>query len=120
MREVCLEVAETYIDGLRSKSLDKVPFHPDVVFTETLAPEPIIGSEALVNHLSTRLLPVVEGVTVHNYIADANDVCVRLALKIKGLAKAIEICTYLNVVDGKIRRVQPYFDPRPITDRSSG
>jgi len=59
-----------------------------------------------------RLAAVVEGTEVRGVVAEGDDVVVLLELK-TAIAGAAPVAEWYRVRDGKITRVQVYFDARP-------
>ena len=110
-----VEAAESYLDGLRQKDLSRAPFAPDVIFESPLSPDKLYGVEALTGFLSG-VFPIIKDVRIKQRIADGEHVCVLWELETSSPAATIPICEYFRVVDGLIKEMRPYYDPRPITN----
>jgi len=114
MNENVSQAVESYFEGLRTRNLDGVPLAPDVEFEAPLTPAPIRGAEAVTQFLSTFLLPQIEDIQVHQHIVEGEHACTLWTLKLNGVSP-LAICDYFHVVDGKLRKIRPFYDPRPIT-----
>jgi len=108
---VSLEVADRYLDALRTGRLDQVPLAEDVTFESPLAAR-VVGREAVLATL-TGLLPAVRGVIARDHITDGEFVAMRFEMETP--FGRIEVFDRLRVVNGLLAEIRPYFDPGVIT-----
>jgi limonene-1,2-epoxide hydrolase len=107
-----IKVVESYLYAIRDKDLSKAPVASDVTHEDPLAPRSS-GAEAWQAYLSN-LLPAVNDVQIKRHIADGEYVATFWeADTVWGLIPVFE---YFHVVDGQIKDIRAFFDPRPITN----
>lgn len=111
MRDDVIRVAETFIDAVRNKKIDAIPFHPEAVFES-----PIRTMRGIANLRKgmEELVPIVRGIEVVRLTAD-DDSCAA-ALKVNTIFGLLPFCYLFEVADGQIVSVRAYFDPRPILE----
>ena len=115
MENANIAAAESYVLGLKNKDLSRIPLAEEVVFKGPLNADEIRGAAALREFLAD-ILPIVKDARIHRSFAEGEHVCVLWELETTQPAAVIPICEYFRVVDGKLKEVRPYYDPRPITD----
>lgn len=107
-----IEIVECYIHGLRDKDLSKIPFAPDVVFEEPLTPT-LVGAEAVLAYLPN-VFPIIKDVHIKKHISDGEYVAT--IWEAETPMGMIPLCECFRIVDGQIKQISAYFDPRPITN----
>lgn len=107
-----IEVVESYLYALRDKDLSKVPFAPDVIFEEPLTPT-LSGAAAVLEYLPN-VLPLVNDVRIKRHIAAGEHVAT--LWEVHSPLGVIPIFECFRVVDGRLKEISAYFDPRPITN----
>src|SRR5262249_48612203 len=113
MRDEAVKAVETYLRGLRNKDLSRVPFAPDVTFENPLSPK-LTGAGALIQFL-VDLFPDIRDVVVKQHIVEGEYVATLFDLHTTfGL---IPVFDCFRVVEGQIKQIRAYYDPRPITNR---
>lgn len=109
-----VKIVESYIHALRDKDLSKVPFASDVIFEEPLT-RTLFGAEAVLAYLPN-VLPLVRDVRIKRHICDGEYVATQWEVDTPmGLIPLVEC---FRIVDGQIKEISAYFDPRPITNPS--
>jgi limonene-1,2-epoxide hydrolase len=103
---------ERYFNALKDKNLADVPFAPDVVFQGPLSPK-LTGSEAVTEFLNG-LLPAIRGVQIHRHIADGEYVAT--IFELETVFGVIPVCDCFRVVNGQLKQIRPFYDPRPIVE----
>jgi len=110
------DAVAVYLQALRSRDLDSVPFAPSVTFDGPLAPR-LIGVRAVLGFLGA-LLSVIHDVRPGRHFACGGGVALRVDLL------AGEVCVpsfqLLDVAGGLIQRVGAFHDPRPILGALAG
>src|SRR5687768_3048681 len=114
MENPSIGIAAAYVEGLKRKDLSGVPFDPDVRFESPLTNGPIRGVESLIEFLSG-LLPAIRDARVKKSFGAGEDVCTVWELETTA-AVVIPICEYFRVVDGRLKEIRPYYDPRPMVE----
>ncbi len=112
MKNPNLKVVESYLYALRDKDLSKAPLAPDVIFEEPLTPT-LNGAEAVLAYLPN-VLPLINDVRIKRHIEDGEYVATMWEADTP--LGMIPVCECFRVVDGQIKEVSAYFDPRPITN----
>jgi limonene-1,2-epoxide hydrolase len=115
MGEQALPVVETYLRALAAKDISAAPLHPDVTFESPLSPK-IQGLEA-VRQVFAGFFPAVTGIHVVRHIANG-EWCATL-FDMETVFGTLPMVDWFHVVDGQIRSIRVYFDPRPIVDGMS-
>ncbi|QQS48221.1 MAG: nuclear transport factor 2 family protein [Acidobacteriota bacterium] len=114
MKNDHIAAAESYVLSLRDKDLSRVPLAEDVVFKGPLNADELRGASALREFLNG-ILPIIKDARINFSFSDGEHVCVLWELETVQPAAVIPICEYFRVVDGKLKEVKPFYDPRPIT-----
>jgi hypothetical protein len=107
-----VKVVESYIYALLNKDLSKVPFAPDVVFEEPLTPT-LIGAEAVLAYLPN-VFPLVKGVRIKRHIEQGEYVAT--LWEVDTPMGVVPLFECFRIVNGQIKEISAYFDPRPITN----
>ena len=112
MENANVKIVESYIHGLRDNDLSRIPFAPDVVFEEPLTPT-LVGAEAVLAYLPN-VLPLVKGVRIKRHITQGEYVAT--LWEVETPMGVIPLFECFRIVDGQIKEISAYFDPRPITN----
>jgi SnoaL-like protein len=111
-----IEIAEGYFRGLNAKDLSRVPFAPDVVFECPITPK-LSGVSAVLEFLEG-VFSVIKDVRLRQCVPDGEYVSVRFELDtVYGLIPASD---RLRIVNGQIKELRPYYDPRPLKSAVAG
>jgi limonene-1,2-epoxide hydrolase len=110
-----IEVVEGYIHGLRDSDLSKIPFAKDVVFEEPLTPT-LVGEDAVRAYLPN-VLPLIKDARIKRHISQGEYVAT--IWEAETPMGVIPVCECFRIVNGQIKEISAYFDPRPITNPSS-
>lgn len=108
-----LTAIQAYFDGLNRKDISAVPFAPDAVFSTPMIPEPIRG-EAAVRRFVESTLPGFTGTQVERHIVDGEHAFTLFRINWPQRGGSIPSSDYFYVVDGRIKEIRVYFDPRPL------
>lgn len=107
-----VKIVESYIYALRDKDLSKVPFASDVIFEEPLTPT-LTGAKAVLEYLPN-VLPIVRDVRIKRHITEGEFVAT--LWEVDTPMGVIPLFECFRVVNGQIKEISAYFDPRPITN----
>lgn len=110
-----VEAVEIYLAGLRKKDLTGVPFAPGVAFESPLSPR-IVGVKPVTEFLKG-LFPVINDVHTQRHIVQDDFVASRFDLDTT--FGVIPVFDCFRVEGGLIHEVRPFYDPRPITNRTA-
>lgn len=105
-------VVERYLHALKRGNLTDVPFASDVVFHGPLSPR-LTGLDAVLELLE-QVLPVIRDVRIERHIVDGEYVATMLELDTA--FGVIPVCDCFHVVDGQLKQIRPFYDPRPILE----
>jgi ketosteroid isomerase-like protein len=117
-----VQAVEAFLEGLTLNNIDMMPFAADVVIKSPLDPEhPSVGREAAFTFLTERVFPriPVRKAEVERHLIEGD--CVATLWKATfalpgGKEAVVPIFDFFRVIDGKIKEVRPYFDPKPLKD----
>lgn len=110
MSEENIKAVESYLNGLKTKDLLKVPFAEDIYFEDPIAGKNR-GSENFRAFLSG-FLPAITDVRVLRHVAEGDYVATHF--EVDGVFGVIPILEMFRIEGGKITEAIGYFDPRPI------
>ena len=105
------EIADTYLESLRSKDPRKALLAPGVKLRYPLAPHPVVGRQNVIDYIAS-VLPAFDDVEVERHIVDGEYVATLWTAKTAW--GDIPVCSVFRIVGGEIAEVHAYFDPRPI------
>jgi limonene-1,2-epoxide hydrolase len=105
-------VVERYLRALKDRNLAGVPFAPDVVFQGPLSPK-LTGIDAVMEILE-QMLPVIRDVRIHRHITEGDWVATIFELETE--FGVIPVCDCFHVVNGELKQIRPFYDPRPIVE----
>jgi len=122
MRDERIRAIEAFLEGLTQKDTGKMPFAADIVLTSPLDPDhPLIGREAATTWLKERVFPriPVTKAEVDRHIVEGDYVATLWKASFSpagGRNVVVPIFDFFRIVDGKIKELRPYFDPKPLND----
>ena len=112
MENANVKIVESYIYALRDKDLSKIPFASDVVFEEPLTPK-LVGAKAVLEYLPN-VMPLVKDVRIKRHITEGEYVAT--LWEVETPMGVIPLFECFHIVNGEIKEISAYFDPRPITN----
>ena len=108
--DATLAAVSAYVDGLRRKNVDEVPFSPDVRVESPLS-SPIDGAQSVRAFLNS-VCRAITGVRVLQLLSNGEYAAARLELDtVDGVIPAFD---WFHVVDGAIVTLCPCYDLRPM------
>lgn len=114
-RRAIVEVAESYVNGLGNKDLSKVPFAPDFTFVSPLLPalvgQPQLVGQAAIDFLKG-LFPLIKGTQIRQHIVEG-EYCATL-FDLDTVHGVIPVLDRFQVVNGRLKLANPFYDPTPI------
>jgi DNA-binding HxlR family transcriptional regulator len=112
-REETATFLDAYFAALQKGEIDKIPFAADVTLTGPmggpLRGEPVVRALLVRVSQSFRKIKLV----VRRHVIDGDHACSMCDL-ILPTGKTVALLDYFHIVDGKIKWLQPYYDPRPM------
>jgi ketosteroid isomerase-like protein len=105
-------IAVRYFEALIRKDLRAAPLAPDVVMESPVTPQ-LRGVGSVLEYLEA-LTSIAKAIRALDFIADGNKVAVQF--EIETAAGVIPGFECLEISDGLIRKLRPYFDARPLTN----
>ena len=105
-REEMVSVVESYINGLGSGDFSKVPFAEDVSYESPLSPR-IQGRET--TDFLSGLFPIMRGAEIIQHVVEGEYVATVFVLLTPN--GSTHIFDKFRVVDGKLKEINPYYDP---------
>src|SRR5215469_15679953 len=112
MSEEVIRTVDAYLRALARKDISAAPFHPDVTFQSPLSPL-IQGSDA-VRQVFVGFFPAMKGIHVIRHIA--NGEWCATSFEMETPFGTLPMVDWFHVVDGQIKSIRVYFDPRPIVE----
>lgn len=114
-REETVAFLDAYFAALQKGEIEKIPFAPDVTLTGPMG-GPIKG-EAVVQALLVRVSPSFRKIklVVRRHIIDGEHACSMFDMILPS-GETVAFLDYFHIVDGKIKWLQPFYDPRPMQE----
>jgi hypothetical protein len=114
-REKTVLFLNTYFAALEKGEIDKIPLAPDVTLAGPMVGE--VKGEAAVRPILIQVNQSTHDIKVvfRRHIIDGEHAC-SLFDMILPTGETVAILDYFHIVDGKIKWLQPYFDPRPMQE----
>ena len=109
-RQEKVAVVESYINGLGKGDFSDVPFADNVTYESPLSKK--TGQEAI-NFLAG-LFPLIRGVEIRQHIVEDDYIATLFNLRTANGVTAV--FDRFRVVDGKLREINPYYDPAILTE----
>ena len=104
-RDEKVAVVESYIYGLANGDFSNVPFAEDVVYQSPLTTK--TGKDA--TEFLSALFPIMRGADIKQHIVE--DEYVATVFDLKSPNGVTTIFDKFRVVDGKLKEINPYYDP---------
>lgn len=106
-----IEIADTYLEAIRSKDPSKALLAPDVKLQFPLTPRTVTGRENVISYLLA-LLPGIDDVQLERHLTGGDYVATLwTAQSVWGV---LPICSVFQITGGLIREVRSFWDPRPV------
>jgi hypothetical protein len=106
-----IAVVESYISGLGKGDLSEVPFAADVSYESPLTARKT-GQEAIA--FLSALLPIMRGAEIKQHIVEGEYVATLFYLRTPNGVTAV--FDKFRVVDGKLKEINPYYDPTVLNE----
>ena len=112
-REETVRFLEAYFSALENGEVEKIPLTADV----TLA-GPMVGAvkgEAAVRPILVQIAASFQNIKLvfRRHVIDGEHACSQFDMILPS-GKTVYLLDYFHIVEGKIKWLQPYFDPRPM------
>ena len=109
MREDVIRAVETHLNGLGARDISASPFHQDIEFVGPIGPA--LKAEPTVRAVFTGFFPTIKDIHINRHIVDG-DWCATV-FDFDTIFGIIPMIDCFHVVDGKIKSIRVYYDPRP-------
>jgi hypothetical protein len=106
------ELLTAYVTALRSGDFSAVTFAPGISFEGPLSQGTLQGI-ATVRAFLERVATGAKDIRVDRFIIDGDTACIVATLETKN-GTAVPFCEFVQFQGGKILKLRPYFDPRPL------
>ena len=113
-RSACINILETYFEGLINNEVESIPFHDEVTYLGPMLTTSLEGKERVYEFL-VDVAAAFENVQYHivRDIIDGDHVCSVVKLRLSE-GQILDMCNIFEISNGKIKSVQAYYDPRPM------
>jgi limonene-1,2-epoxide hydrolase len=117
-----LRTIHAFLKGLTKDDVDQMPFAPDIVLASPLDPEhPMVGRDAAIRFLKTRVFPSipVRKAEIERHIVEGEYIGTLWKATFapaSGGEVVVPIFDFFRIVDGEIKELRPYFDPKPLSN----
>jgi hypothetical protein len=109
-REEKVAVVETYLKGLHSKDISKVPFATDITFEGPRVP-PLAGREAVVGFLKM-ILPAINDIQIKQHIVEGDYVATVFDMETTdGIDRVFD---RIRLLDSEVKEIHSFYYPRPL------
>ncbi|SRR5258708_1330312 len=115
MRQDTATVIDAYLKAFAAKDLSTAPLHAEVEFEGPLGPQ--LKGAATVRQVFAGFFPTVKGIRVVRHIVDG-EWCATM-FNMETTFGTIPMLDCFHVVDGLIRSIRVYYDPRMILEGMS-
>jgi DNA-binding HxlR family transcriptional regulator len=114
-REETALFLDAYFAALQKGEIEKIPLASDVTLAGPMAAA--IKGEAVVKAILFRISQSFQNIklVVRRHIIDGEHACSMCDLLLP-TGKQVALLDYFHIVDGKIKWLQPYYDPRPMQE----
>jgi limonene-1,2-epoxide hydrolase len=112
MKSPNVETVEKYLNALKAKDVSAMPLASDVIFEDPLTAT-LTGPEALHEFFATAFT-ILNDVHIERHISEGEYVATEWVAETT--VGRIPIFEWFRVVDGQIKHIKVYLDPRPITN----
>lgn len=113
-RSACINILETYFEGLINNEVDSIPLHNEVTYSGPMLTAPLAGKERVYEFL-VDVGAAFENVQYHivRDIIDGEHVCSVVKLRLSE-GQILDMCNIFEISQGEIKSIQAYYDPRPM------
>jgi len=109
-----IETLNSYFNGLRSGQISSIPMTEDVSFLGPSVDAVILGKEAVSEHLSNVAKRFVGSeFKIKEHSTNGNSAYSYFDIVMNNGELIVPIVDYFELEEGKIKKICPYFDPRP-------
>jgi len=109
-----VEIADSYLEAIRSKDPNKALLAPEVTLEFPLSPRKVIGRDQVIEYILS-LLPGIDDAKLERHLTGGEYVAtVWVAQSVWG---EIPICSVFHITGGLIREVRSFWDPRPVLQK---
>ena len=102
-----------FLDAIETNRTENIPLAADVEFRGPLLNEPITGKDAVAEFLS-RIAPNVIRLEVKRISTSTDGGCAEVRATLNGIDSPVDEVHCLTLSDGKLSKIELYFDPRPM------
>jgi len=111
------EIADTYLEAIRSRDPSKALLADEVTLLFPLTPRKVVGRSEVISYMLA-LLPGIDGVKFERHMTSEDHVATLWG--IDTVWGEIPICSVFRISDGLIREVRSFWDPRPVLAQKRG
>ena len=109
-----IETLNSYFNGLRSGQISSIPMTEGVSFLGPSVDAIILGKEAVSEHLSNVAKKFVGSeFKIKEHSTNGNSAYSYFDIVMNNGELIVPIVDYFELEEGKIKKIRPYFDPRP-------
>lgn len=114
-REETVMFLDAYFVSLEKGEIEKIPLAADVTLTGPMG-GPLKG-EALVRTILVQISQTLQKIklVVRRHVVDGEHAC-SMCDMILPTGETVALLDYFHIVDGKIKWLQPFYDPRPMQE----
>ncbi len=106
-------MVETYLKGLASKDISKVPFATDVTFEGPRVP-PLAGRDVVIGFLKM-ILPAIKDVRIKQHIVEGDYVATVFDMETTdGIDHVFD---RIRLLDGEVKEIHSFYYPHPGASR---
>jgi len=106
-----IEIAETYLEAIRSRDPGKALLAEEVTLQFPLTPRKVVGRSEVISYMLA-LLPGIDAVKFERHMTGDDHVATLWG--IETVWGEIPICSVFRIANGLIREVRSFWDPRPV------
>jgi hypothetical protein len=110
-REAVVDVVERYINGLGNRDFSRAALAPDISFESPISPKRT--GQDVIDFLSG-LFPIITGVKIREHVVEGN-LCATV-FDLYTTEGTLHIFDRFCVEEGQLKSINPYYDPRLLTD----
>lgn len=107
-RDEAIAVVESYLKGLATKDLSKVPFAADIAFEGPLVPR-LVGRQSVAGFL-TSIMPLLKRIEIKQHVVDGEFVATMFDMEtVNGTNKVVD---WLHVSGGQLKAIHSFYYPQ--------
>lgn len=111
-KEEIRQIVEDYFDAINRKDVSSIPLAKDVVHTGALVPEPLVGAEAVRQHLENTA-PFSRHQVLKQIVVEDDTAAVLFEFEgLNGIT--VECAGFMTIRDGEITSERNFFDTAPL------